>query len=387
MNNNSCDIPYEIIPEKYLFERSYLSKMKMNNSFFNKTSKRESSIFEKSKNFNLKINPLFKPISLKNKIRKKFLGTKLNSKRNDNSLSKVSLLHISNDEKNVVKKGNKKLDIIKLKSLLKKRKIHKIKGANLTYRNKLNNLNKFQILKKNNSCETLLNKNLKINSKQKAELFSKFQKYELKKRLNRDIKKHIIINQKTLQKYDFLFKMGLKRKNNSYIEENKNDPDEAINNNNLYKANYTLNDSKSFKINNYYNCFSVFRSTFRYEDYYFTPLEFLKKYFKNNEIILMKSFPAYFGLNKSPFKESNLIFKPSLLQKIEYEDKIKNKKLNSNINIININKNKDNINKKKKSNSKEKKRKNNKLININLFKKRKRKKLNLFLFFHIMKEK
>lgn len=49
----------------------------------------------------------------------------------------------------------------------------------------------------------------------------------------------------------------------------------------------------------------------------------------------MKSYPAFFGLNKSPFKKADLIFKPTLLQIIEYEDKINNndKKIKKNINI------------------------------------------------------
>lgn len=375
MKEHSYSIPFEIIPDKYIFRRNDLSKVKTNNSFLNKTNKRDSSILEENKN--IKLNPLLKSLSLKNKIKIKLLGAKFNSKRNNNSsFSKPSDLIISNDEKTF----NKKIDIKKLKPLLNISKINKVKNENI--KNIKYDFKTNRILKKNNSFETSLNKNIKVKYDKNEDLLLELRKHELKERLSRDMKKHFIIDKETLREYDALFKRGLRRKKNQCLEDLEDEPKESFNNNNSCKANSTLNNNKSFKINinnNYYKCFSVFKSTFRYEDYYFTPLEFLKKYFRNSEIVLMKSFPAYFGLNKAPFKDSNLIFKPTLLQKIEYEDKIKNKNMNKSLNIK-INKDRFEIKNLKKCYSERKIRNNIKLINISMNNKKNRKKIKFIPF-------
>ena len=264
---------------------------------------------------------------------------------------------IKGEEKNKDNIKMNKTFFIKLKANLNNSKTAKIDNKILSDRIKMNNYNISKILKKNNSCETLISRNTIFKNNKNEELMLKNKKNELKIKLKNDMQKHFIIDKATLQKYNLLFKIGLKRKTNAYIEGLKNEPDEAINKNNLYNTNNSFDNKNSFKINNYYNCFSVFKSTFRYEDYYFTPLEFLNKYFNKNDIMLMKSFPAYFGLNKSPFKEADLIFKPTLLQKIEYEEKVKKNKKNKNINIKNfyLNVNRNDIKKMRNSKSENKK--------------------------------
>ena len=122
---------------------------------------------------------------------------------------------------------------------------------------------------------------------------------------------------------NLLFKVGMKTKFKTYIKIlDKAYEDYSLNNNNIYKKNYELDKSNnsSFKINNYYNCFSVFKSTFRYQDGFLTPAEFLNKYFDKQEISLMKSSPKYFGLDKAPFKFVEQIYNPTLLDRIQIED-------------------------------------------------------------------
>ena len=70
--------------------------------------------------------------------------------------------------------------------------------------------------------------------------------------------------------------------------------------------------------------FSDIKNSFRYEDYYYTPLELMTKYFTKEELIIIKSSPDYFGLNRYPFKNSDFEFNPTLLAKIEFEDEAKN---------------------------------------------------------------
>ena len=94
----------------------------------------------------------------------------------------------------------------------------------------------------------------------------------------------------------------------------------------------------------------------------------------------MKAYPAFFGLNKSPFKEADLIFKPTLKQIFDYEDKINNNKLNKTFNIIkytNKNKNKDDNsqNQLSKEKIKDKKMKKIKFIKVNILNDKKRNKM------------
>lgn len=337
MNEDSNGfIPKDIIPDKLIFRKSYLSRTKTNYSFFNNKKKDIIDI-----NKIVKLNPKFKPLSKKNIIKIKLLHSKFLSKNNNDSSSLLKSSNLSciikddrkNNGNNINNKKLNKTIFLKLTPKLNNNKEDKIDNSFLTNRLKIKKYNISNILKKSNSCEALINKNTIFNNYQNEELALKNKKNELKKKLKKDMQKHFIIDKATLQKYNLLFKIGLKRKTNTYIEGLKNDPDEAINKNNLYNTNNSFDNKSTFRINNYYNSFSVFKSTFRYEDYYFTPLEFLNKYFNKNDIMIMKSFPAYFGLNKSPFKEADLIFKPTLLQKIQYEEKVKNKKKNKIMNI------------------------------------------------------
>ena len=383
MDENIEKTPKEIIRENYTFKNINLSKTKREYPSY--------KLYNNIKPFLLEDNKIteYKPLSKRNTLRIKFLHSKFNLKKINNS-SSVKSLNLSymnkfNKNNNKFSNLNKKLInksiIFNLKSLIKNNKLNN----SITNRNKDNSFNKYKLLRKSISYEELINKSIfKINSKENSSIKNK--KKEWKRKLKKNIKDHFIIDKKTLENYNLLFKngIGLKKKN-YYIEEKENeDDDEAINNNNIYRKNYSYNNIKLFRRNNnYYNCFSVFRSTFRYEDYYCTPLEFLHKYYKKNEIDLMKAYPAFFGLNKSPFKEADLIFKPTLKQIFDYEDKINNKKLNKTFNIIKYtNKNKDDNsqNQLSKEKIKDKKTKKIKFIKINILNDKKRKKIKCIPF-------
>ena len=49
-------------------------------------------------------------------------------------------------------------------------------------------------------------------------------------------------------------------------------------------------------------------------------MELLEKYFTKDEIILLKSSPGYFGLNKFPFKNSDFEITSTLLSKLDSEE-------------------------------------------------------------------
>ena len=66
--------------------------------------------------------------------------------------------------------------------------------------------------------------------------------------------------------------------------------------------------------------FSKIKPMYRYQDIYYSPLEFMNKNFTQSEILLFKTSPQYFGLNKFPFVNSNFEFSPTLLSKLNFED-------------------------------------------------------------------
>ena len=140
----------------------------------------------------------------------------------------------------------------------------------------------------------------------KNEMKIKLNKKLLKGRLRTALSKHLVINKEMLTDLNKLYKN----------EEEKKDDNVNDNKNNKKK-------SKDFQyISHYSGCFSKIRPPFRYEDYYFSPLELLKKYFTKEEMIMLKSSPRYFGLNKFPFKNSDFKFNKNLLSKLNYEDNI-----------------------------------------------------------------
>ena len=274
-----------------------------------------------------RLNPFFRPISERDKIRIKLLKTKFKPKININNTSYLKSLNISKvskDEKDLPPFNKRKIDksiINKYKSLINDKKKTKNNNSILILRNKNNMLNKYKLLKKNNSTETIFNKS---KFKKSEDLTLKRKKNELKKRLIKNMQKHFIIDKETFHKYNLLFKIGIKRKGHSKID-NLDNIDEQTNNNsdNYDNKNESFDNKNTYKKNYFDNFYTIMKSTYRYEDYYFTPIEFLHKYFTDDEIYLMKSFPSFFGFNKTPFKKTDLIFKPTLLQKIEHEDKLK----------------------------------------------------------------
>ena len=128
----------------------------------------------------------------------------------------------------------------------------------------------------------------------------------LKGRLLSAISKHIIINNETFKHYDLIYK------NKNEEKKNENDISENIIKKNIYDKNFHYSNHNSY-------CFSNIRPPFRYEDTYFSPMELLQKFFTREEIIILKSSPAYFGLNKFPFK-TDVKFNPTLLSKFDVED-------------------------------------------------------------------
>ena len=356
--------------EKNFFKKSYLTKTKRAYSSYKHNKGIEHSLLYENN------NSFFNPLTKRNILGIKTLLSKFIINKNKSSfLHSSNLSCINKDNKKICFNLNdKKIDknlFYKYISLLNN---SKDSSNYLKNENKKNSFNKYKLLKNNNSYKELINRS-NINKKTNEELLLENKKNELKKRLNKDIQKNIIIDKKTLQEYNILFKIGLRKKLISYIKGVENDVDESINNNNSYKKNYSPKNIKLFKINNnYYNCFFVYKTTFRYEDYHYSPLEFLQKFYNKDEIMLMKSYPAFFRLNKSPFKEADLIFKPTLLQVLEYEDKMKNQQLNKTV-YANKKLNKNNVKTLIKEKSKDKKINKGKLIKMNTMKNKEKKKI------------
>ena len=113
-----------------------------------------------------------------------------------------------------------------------------------------------------------------------------------------------MINKETFKNYNIL-----------YIdkEEEKKDNDNEVALNKKKSKHFHFTNSNS-------ECFSKIRPTFRFEDYYYSPMELLKKYFTEEEINLLKSSPNYFGLNKNPFKNSDFQVDWTLLSKFISEE-------------------------------------------------------------------
>jgi hypothetical protein len=135
----------------------------------------------------------------------------------------------------------------------------------------------------------------------------KKKKKELKGRLLTALSKHLVINKDTYNLFNYLFKNDDRFEDKILKDEEK---DKNINKKKMFNS-----------INHSLNLFSELKPSFRYEDYYQSPLEFMNKYFTKEEIKLLKSSPEYFGINKLPFKNSDFEYYPTLLSKLENEKK------------------------------------------------------------------
>ena len=215
-----------------------------------------------------------------------------NKERPFSQLNKYSTLYIDNiynGNNSIIKTNKVKFNKIKPKSGLRNRIIRN--KSSLLLRNKQNNL--FN----NSSMKDLL----------KHENEMKKKKKELKGRLLTALSKHLVINKDTYNLFNYLFKNDDRFEDKILKDEEK---DKNINKKKMFNS-----------INHSLNLFSELKPSFRYEDYYQSPLEFMNKYFTKEEIKLLKSSPEYFGINRLPFKNSDFEYYPTLLSKLENEKK------------------------------------------------------------------
>ena len=286
------------ISENNIFKIQRLySKFKRNksaNKFYNSTSRKimnkllsrpmsqYSTIIDLSKNaYNIKLkkNSPFRAYS-----NNKEETTRMIDQFWSNNISKIERNKIKNLKRNKIKNDIKNFYI--KKDINKKNKEQRSSSAQFFYQKK-------KLIKQQN-----------IKSLIKHEEEMKQKKKLLKGRLLTALSRHLVINNQTFKLYEVIYKN----------EENKGqNEDQNI------KNKVPINKYFHFTNPNSY-CFSNIRPPFRYEDYYYSPMELIKKYFTKEEIIVLKSSPGYFGLNKFPFKNSDFEFNPTLLSKFSVED-------------------------------------------------------------------
>ena len=165
--------------------------------------------------------------------------------------------------------------------------------------------NSSSLLFRNKKINLFNNSSMKDLIKHENEMKKK--KKELKGRLLTALSKHLVINKDTYNLFNYLFK------NEDSFEDKKLKDEENDTKINKKKMFNSINHSSSL--------FSELKPSFRYEDYYHSPLEFMIKYFTKEEIKLLKSSPEYFGINRLPFKNSDFEYYPTLLSKLEHEQK------------------------------------------------------------------
>ena len=225
----------------------------------------------------------------------------INLKNNNNSQLPPLLSEIKSYSTFLVDKHN----ISNENNLSKIEKLNKAKSKSTIYKNKIyvpKNQQQRSASAKIVEQKVEVSKQLQIKNILKHEEKMKLKKKLLKGRLLTALSRHLVINRETYNNYNIL-----------YIEEDKKDIDND-DSKNKKKLNYF------HYINNNSDYFSKIRPTFRFEDYYYSPLELLKKYFSNEEISLLKSSPNYFGLNKIPFKNSDFQVNRTLLSKFDSEE-------------------------------------------------------------------
>ena len=132
--------------------------------------------------------------------------------------------------------------------------------------------NSSSLLFRNKKVNLFNNSSMKDLIKHENELKKK--KKELKGRLLTALSKHLVINKDTYNLYNYLFKND-DSSEDIKLKDEENDT--------------KFNKKKMFNsIIHSSNLFSEFKPSFRYEDYYHSPLDFMIKYFTNNEIKLLK---------------------------------------------------------------------------------------------------
>ena len=286
------------ISENNIFKIQRLySKFKRNksaNKFYNSTSRKimnkllsrpmsqYSTIIDLSKNaYNMKLkkNSPFRAYS-----NNKEETTRMIDQFWSNNISKIERNKIKNLKRNKIKNDIKNFYI--KKDINKKNKEQRSSSAQFFYQKK-------ELIKQQN-IKSLITHEEEMKQKKKL----------LKGRLLTALSRHLVINNQTFKLYEVIYKN----------EENKGqNEDQNI------KNKVPINKYFHFTNPNSY-CFSKIRPPFRYEDYYYSPMELIKKYFTKEEIIVLKSSPGYFGLNKFPFKNSDFEFNPTLLSKFSVED-------------------------------------------------------------------
>lgn len=234
-------------------------------------------------------------------------------------MNKNSTIIIDNFSSNNYSKITKYTNnIIKQKSKLLNNKNHK------KNKNKINRSSSAPlIIPKKDMINISINPAMKELLEQEEEM--KKRKKILKARLITALARHLVINKESYNYYNYMFKDEL-------------DPEEKLLRELIIKK---VNQKKIFHfIKRYPELFSISKPPYRYEDYFFSPLELLTKYFTKEDLILLISSPEYFGLARRPFKNSDFEFNPTLLSKLEYEENFGNyNKLINEENRIIINRN------------------------------------------------
>ena len=261
------------------------SSRKIMNKLLSRPLSQYSTIIDLSKNtynINIKKNSPFRAYS-----NNKGEATGIVDNFWSNNISKIERNKIKNIKKDKLKKDIKNINSLYIKKSINK-KIQERRSSSA----------QFFFEKK----ELINQPNIKNLIKHEEEMKQK--KKLLKGRLLTALSRHLVINNQTFKLYDIIYKN----------EENKEkNEDENIKN--------KIHDNQYFHFTNRNSyCFSNIRPPFRYEDYYYSPMELIKKYFTKEEIIILKSSPGYFGLNKFPFKNSDFEFNPTLLSKFSVED-------------------------------------------------------------------
>ena len=261
------------------------SSRKIMNKLLSRPLSQYSTIIDLSKNtynINIKKNSPFRAYS-----NNKGEATGIVDNFWSNNISKIERNKIKNIKKDKLKKDIKNINEYYIKkNINKKVKERRSSSAQFFFEKK----------------ELINQPNIKNLIKHEEEMKQK--KKLLKGRLLTALSRHLVINNQTFKLYDIIYK------NEENKDENK---DENIKN--------KIHDNQYFHFTNRNSyCFSNIRPPFRYEDYYYSPMELIKKYFTKEEIIILKSSPGYFGLNKFPFKNSDFEFNPTLLSKFSVED-------------------------------------------------------------------
>ena len=262
------------------------SSIKILNKFLSRPLSQYSTLIDLSKNTHnrkLKKNTLYRPLS-----QMRGESTVLLDKFSSQDISKIGRNKIKNDKNKIknIKQDINNLNLIK-KQFPKKNKEQRSTSAQISTQKK-------NLLKEPN-FKNLLKHEEEMKQKKKV----------LKGRLLTALSRHLVINRDTFKLYDIIYKNEEKKDQDDYI------PKKTINN----YFHFT---------NRNIDYFSKVRPAFRYEDYYYSPLELLKKYFTKEEIIILKSSPGYFGLNRFPFKNSDFEFTPTLLSKFDEEKNSEN---------------------------------------------------------------